>query len=194
MFHVRRRKKLATGGRTKIFPRNKIQRISVKLFFLGRLFPSQEEHIETNLQLKSTLRCLWTDCESSWSTNLCTLSFYRRTFKMKNIKYTTTNKCKSKVFLTNFSILLKCYKVFPCCSWMERGKTRKTVRKSRQRRERESDERRKTERLRAGGNSERVPEWKICLVIIFGHRKSLFYCSIYYDFYGWRQFRTLMDY
>lgn len=29
---------------------------------------------------------------------------------MKNIKYTTTNKCKSKVFLTNFSILLKCSK------------------------------------------------------------------------------------
>lgn len=29
---------------------------------------------------------------------------------MKNIKYTTTNKCKSKVFFTNFSILLKCEK------------------------------------------------------------------------------------
>lgn len=114
---------------------------------------------------------------------------------MKNIKYTTTNKCKSKVFLTNFSILLKCEKekkffllmsrereeteklrkIGEKCAW-ERTWARSEQRAGRAKTDLRDDGR---NRWRASGR-------------IFGHKK-LFYCSIYYDFYGFEWVRCLMD-
>lgn len=90
---------------------------------------------------------------------------------MENIKYTTTNKCKSKVFLTNFSILLNWHegkkkKVSSAHEWREREAREESGKLVENAREREKGD------LRAGvvaSSSSRT-----CLVIIFGHRKSYF--------------------
>lgn len=90
---------------------------------------------------------------------------------MENIKYTTTNKCKSKVFLTNFSILLNWHegkkkKFPPLMNGARESRERKAEKLVENAREREKGD------LRAGvvaSSSSRT-----CLVIIFGHRKSYF--------------------